>query len=211
MEKNLKDLIRQGEGINLEFKRSITSLEKIAKTITALANSKGGTLLIGVEDNGHVSGVNTDEELYMVQQAAEFYCKPAVTLGFEEIEHDDKQLLLVHIPESQDKPHHCIDTAGTWRCYVRTGDQCLLASDSVLRAMRRQATQAECAEPPKLTNNEQQLLAYLSHRNKITVKDYAKLINVSRRRAARILFELIKNGQIYEHDYNNTCYYTLAS
>ena len=44
----------------------------------AFANTDGGTLLIGVKDNGNVSGVNSDEEYYMLEGAARHYCKPEV-------------------------------------------------------------------------------------------------------------------------------------
>lgn len=211
MEKNLKDLIREGEGQMLEFKRTINSLEKIAKTMSALANSRGGDILVGVEDNGRLVGVNVEEEIFMIEQAAEFYCKPAVAVMCHEVEMDDVFILHVEVLESEVKPHHCIDTHGLWRCYVRSGDQCLMAADSVIKSMRDQTALREGEGRRLYTANELKLMEYLNARKKITVKDYAKLINVSKRRAGRILIDLIRHGEIYEHDYNDISYYTLAS
>jgi predicted HTH transcriptional regulator len=64
---NLKKLILQGEGTTLDFKKTITSVEKIAKSLVAFANNKGGQLLIGVADDGVIRGVKSeDEERYMI-------------------------------------------------------------------------------------------------------------------------------------------------
>jgi len=52
MERYLKDLISGGEGQQLDFKYCISDSRKIARTLSAFANSGGGKLLIGVRDNG---------------------------------------------------------------------------------------------------------------------------------------------------------------
>jgi predicted HTH transcriptional regulator len=63
---NLRKLILQGEGATLDFKKTITSNEKIAKSLVAFANNKGGKLLIGVADDGTIKGVKSeDEERYI--------------------------------------------------------------------------------------------------------------------------------------------------
>ncbi|MDB4904822.1 MAG: Divergent domain protein [Mucilaginibacter sp.] len=46
---NVKKLIFEGEGVKLDFKKTITSCEKIARTMVAFSNNKGGRLLIGFE------------------------------------------------------------------------------------------------------------------------------------------------------------------
>ena len=55
----LDELIAQGEGVRLEFKRSISAAHRIARTLVAFANTSGGTLLIGVADNGTIVGVSS--------------------------------------------------------------------------------------------------------------------------------------------------------
>ena len=61
----IKNLIQSGEHQQLDFKFEISDSRKIAKTLVAFSNSDGGTLLIGVKDNGNISGVHSDEEFYM--------------------------------------------------------------------------------------------------------------------------------------------------
>ena len=73
-------LISRGEGEQLDFKKTISSANKIAKTMAAFANHKGGTLLVGVNDNKTISGVKSEDEKYMLDLAASFYCKPEIKI-----------------------------------------------------------------------------------------------------------------------------------
>jgi predicted HTH transcriptional regulator len=103
---NLRKLISEGEGVTLDFKKTITSCEKIAKTMVSFANNKGGRLLIGVADDGTIKGVKSeDEERYMITKAAHFYARPALEPAFEEVYYDDKIVLVAEIEPSDTKPH----------------------------------------------------------------------------------------------------------
>ena len=77
---HIRNLIAQGEGEELDFKFAINDSRKIARSIAAFANTKGGTLLIGVRDNGSITGVRSDEELHMVDTAVLLYCSEPVAL-----------------------------------------------------------------------------------------------------------------------------------
>ena len=69
-------LIAEGEHQQQDFKFEISDARKIAKTLSAFANTDGGKLLIGVKDNGKIAGVRSDEEQYMIEAAAGLYCSP---------------------------------------------------------------------------------------------------------------------------------------
>ena len=58
---SIKSLILQGEGVMLDFKKTITNTGKIAKSLVAFANNKGGKLLIGVAYDGSIKGVKSEE------------------------------------------------------------------------------------------------------------------------------------------------------
>ena len=74
---NVKKLIFEGEGATIDFKKTITNCGKIARTMVAFANNKGGRLLIGVADDGTITGVKSeDEERYMITKATLLYTKP---------------------------------------------------------------------------------------------------------------------------------------
>ena len=69
--RHILDLVAQGEHERQDFKFLISDARKIARSISAFANHSGGCLLIGVKDNGVVAGVRNDEDIYVVEQAAE--------------------------------------------------------------------------------------------------------------------------------------------
>ena len=64
-------LIAEGEHQQQDFKFEISDARKIAKTLSAFANTNGGRLLIGVKDNGKIAGVRSEEEKYMIEAAAQ--------------------------------------------------------------------------------------------------------------------------------------------
>ena len=69
-------LIAEGEHQQQDFKFEISDARKIAKTLSAFANTDGGKLLIGVKDNGKIAGVRSDEEQYMIEAAARTLLQP---------------------------------------------------------------------------------------------------------------------------------------
>jgi predicted HTH transcriptional regulator len=210
MEKSLKQLIREGEGSALDFKKTITHLDKIAKTMVSFANNKGGKILIGVMDDRQIKGISPEEEKYMILEAAAHYCDPPLAVSFEEVEEeDDKIVLIVDIPEGHAKPYRAKSNKGDWQVYIRSNDQSVLACKMVTDVLRTETLQKEASRPREYTYNELSLIVYLHRRNKITLKDYARLVNISKRRASKILTDLVLEGEILFHNLERTAFYTL--
>lgn len=206
--KELRQLIQKGENETLDFKQEISSASKIAKTIVSFANRKGGRLLIGIRDNKSIAGVRTEDEKYMLTLASDFYCKPPVELVINEWELDGKVVLEAIVPEGPDKPYYAKDEDGKWWVYVRVKDQSLLASKIVVDVLKREAAQKDTLI--QITSKEQALLDYLAKNHKITLKQYCKLINISRWRASKILVNLISAGIIRSHNTEKIEFYTLS-
>ena len=55
---NLHEIVSFPEGKTIEFKRDLSSIKPILKTLIAFANTAGGTLLIGKDDDGVIIGIN---------------------------------------------------------------------------------------------------------------------------------------------------------
>ena len=73
--REIKRLVKEGETDTLEFKRKANFPEKIVKEIVAFANTKGGKLFIGVDDDRSVTGVkNFSEDIYSLREAITHYC-----------------------------------------------------------------------------------------------------------------------------------------
>lgn len=79
----LFDLIAEGEHQQQDFKYKIEDAPKLARSVSAFANTDGGRLLIGVRDDGTIHGVRSEEEIYMMHAAAYRYCTPTPTIQFE--------------------------------------------------------------------------------------------------------------------------------
>jgi predicted HTH transcriptional regulator len=206
---NLRRQILEGEGVSLDFKKTITSCEKIAKTMVSFANNVGGRLLIGVLDDGTIKGVKSeDEERYMITKAAHFFTRPALEPIFEEVYYDDKLVLVVDIPESTDKPHYALAEDGKWWVYIRVKDKSVLASKIVVDVLKQSASnQGVLIE---YSSKEKALLEHLDKTERINVKQFCELLNIGRRRAQRILVNLVLTGVIRVHTTEKEEFYTAS-
>lgn len=208
----LKKIIYKGEGENVDFKQTIKEPFKIAKTITSFANTKGGKILVGVKDDKTIVGVDPEEEKYILETAADFFCDPPIKLHFEEIEdeEDEKIVLVVTIGESQDKPHYIKNKHEERMVYIRQHDKSLPASKKAIDLMRKGVLPLQQpAQPDHPHHNQKKLLSYLEKHQKITLKQFMQIVNISKRRASRILYDLTLQGFIREHDHEKEIYYTL--
>jgi len=197
----------QGEGPQLDFKKTITHPDKIARTIVSFANHLGGQLLVGVMDDGYVTGVDAEEEIFMLERAAEFYCNPPVKLTFEELDDEGKCVLLVNIPESKEKPHYAKVDGTQWKAYIRVEDESVQASKLVERTLKNEP---EVQTNRQLSHMELALIEYLKLHKRITLYQFCKLCNISERRGKRILIALTLDGLLREHDREQTVFYTLV-
>ncbi len=208
MKKHIYELLQRGEGTSLDYKQAITSAAKIAKTMSAFANHKGGTLLVGVKDNRKVCGIQSEDEVYMLDLAARFYCKPEVELDIQEHLIYGKQILECKIIPGEDKPYYAKADDGKWWAYVRVNDKTLLASKIVLDVLKRNSSgQGTMIE---FSSKEKAILEYLSQNERITLDQYRKMINISKWRASKILVNLISAGVIRSHTTEKREYYTLV-
>jgi len=183
-------LIRQGEHQQLDFKHSITDSKKIARSLAAFANTDGGKLLVGVRDNGSIAGVKSDEEFYMVQAAADLYCKPEVTFETKVWEIEGKTLLEITIPRiSSDELITAPNKEGKYRVYIRVNDQNFIVNHIYLKAWNKKkfgkGVLVRYAEPEKI------LFEYLEMNQRITFSKFMRVTKLSKYKAEKILINLI--------------------
>lgn len=195
----LSALLEEGEGLRVEFKRKVSSPEKIARGMIAFANTRGGTMLFGIDDDRTIVGVESEKgELELIRQAAEYYAEPPIRHTVSIFSHRGKDVLCIHIPESDDKPHFLVHGEdGESHAYVRVGENSVRASREMIAIWRHRKSGA----PARLAigEAERRLFAYFETHERIGVKEYANLINVSERRASRLLIRLVKAGVLAIH------------
>jgi len=208
-------LLEEGEGFQLEFKRKVTSPEKIARAIIAFANTKGGTILFGIDDDKSIVGIESEKtEVEMIETAGRVYCDPPIEPVMEILTQQGKDVLVVTIEESAQKPHSLVnDDAGSGdpdsKVLIRVKDKSVVASKEVVRILRAESPEA----PPlriSIGDTERSVLDYLDSNEKITVKEFGKLMNISDRRASRVLIQLVRAGVLRIHTHEKEEFYTLA-
>jgi ATP-dependent DNA helicase RecG len=98
---DLEAIIKGGENDKVEFKRNISS--DISKELTAFANSSGGRVFVGVEDDGVLHGIPITNEIRSRIQSIARDCDPAVSVELENF----NDVMIIHIPEGKNKPYRC--------------------------------------------------------------------------------------------------------
>ncbi|MEO8211246.1 MAG: ATP-binding protein [bacterium] len=207
----LNELIEEGENDKVEFKRKFSSPEKIAKEMIAFANSKGGKILFGVDDDKTIIGVESEKgELELIQTAAKFYCEPEVEFDTDIMLLKRKDIVVVNIEESMNKPHRLItdDSGDEIKVYIRLNDKSILASKETVKILRNSNTDTPALQI-SIGDIEKALFEFLNQNEKITVKGFKKLVNISERRASRTLVNLVRAKVIRHHYFGNEDYFTL--
>ena len=209
---DIKELIGNGEGFQVEFKRKISSAEKIARALIAFANTKGGTILFGVDDDGSIVGVESEKtEIDLIETAGNHYCDPPIAAAIEIIPFNSRDVIAASVDESDDKPHYFLSSEDGEenKVFIRVNDKTVLASREVIKVLRDEHPD----RPPlriSIGGNEKRLFEYLETNERITVKEFAHLINISERRASRILTTLVRTSVIRIHTLEKADYFTLA-
>jgi predicted HTH transcriptional regulator len=189
--RNLKHLVRHGEGLRLEFKMKVKYPEKIVKELVAFANTDGGHLFIGVSDAGVIEGVKfAEEEQFLLERAIEKYCFPAFTYRAYRIRLDNgRDVLVYQVYESIDKPHFVqLETDPHPICYVRVKDRTIQASKEMKQILRRQNEEGISFAYGDV---ERFLLDYVREKGKITLSELAQEAKIPTWLASRKLVLLV--------------------
>jgi len=189
VESYLRKLISEGENQRLDFKYCISDSRKIARTLSAFANSDGGRLLIGVRDKGSIAGIRSDEEIYMVETAAHIFCRPEIPFTIKQHIAGGKTVLEVEVPKGDRRPYQARDEDGRWHTFFRHGDQNLMANRVLLQVWKKEAKKSGVLV--KFGSSENALMEYLSKNGSITLSKFRKIARVSSYRAEAILANLI--------------------
>lgn len=217
-------LIEEGEGFEVEFKRKVSTPEKIARTMIALANTKGGHILFGVDDDGSIIGVESEKsEVDLIREAGTSFCEPEIHPEIDIVPFDGKDVIVAYVAQSDNKPHMYTGENGNGngngngpghaeehtRVFIRVNDKTVMASREVVKILRAERPDA----PPvrlEFGDNEKRLFRYLDENERITTREFSKLVNISEQRATRILVSLVRAGVMRIHTLERHDYFTLA-
>ncbi len=190
-EQYLRKLIEEGEHDQQDFKYKIQEAAKLARSVSAFANTRGGRLLIGVRDDGHISGVKSEEEIFMMHAAAFKYCTPESAIRFDTLHVEGRSVVIATIPPAQHKPIKAIDEGGTPHAYVRIKDENIAASPVHLEMWQqeqRASNQMEYGE------TAQQMMRALAEYPGETLNRLVRLSQVNRRASITLLARFVRYG-----------------
>ncbi len=192
--RELQMLVAQGEGLHLEFKQKLPDWPKLMREIVAFANTEGGTLLIGVDDDGTISGLKDPREIEeaLVLHLQE-WIRPSLDLLLDVVPLTRKRAIVaIQVPQSKTKPHYALekplDPQGI--VLVRIADNSVRASKETVELLRYSGRQRDMKV--EYGDKERVLMHYLASNASITVKDYAELAGIPNAAASRTLVHLVK-------------------
>jgi predicted HTH transcriptional regulator len=206
--KKILELIEMGEGLHVEYKQRFSTHEKIAKSIIAFANTSGGVILIGVDDDKSIYGIESEKsDTELVKETAEKFCVPPVICNINSYEIENKEVMAVDIPESDIKPHRIQDyksylDLNSAQVYVRVNDKSVLASKEMIKLLQTRQSNKSLVNY-SVGNNEKIVFEYLEKNEKISVKELSKIANISDRRASRTLVKLVRANLLLIHVKDN--------
>lgn len=206
--KKLLHLIDGGENIKVEFKQRFSTHIKIAKEIIAFANTAGGYLIIGVDDDGSIYGVRSEKgEAELVKETVREYCQPQIDYQIEYIELFGKEIVLVKIPESDNKPHRIQDyktllDLNTAEVFIRVNDKSVPASKEMIKILQSN-TKSTPLKKYNFGKPEVIVFDILRSKESVTVRELVEQANISRRRASRTLIKLVRINLLNIHTKDN--------
>lgn len=183
-------LIAEGEHERQDFKYAITDACKIARSLSAFANNAGGRLLVGVKDNGVIAGVRTEEDVYVLEQAAEMYCRPALPLKVTPFLCDGGAVVIrAEVERSPRRPVKARDEDGRWRAYYRVNDENILAPSLMVRGWVKAGSGT--GELLALDGWHRKVMETVAERGPVAVDDVCAKVRCPRREAERALVSLL--------------------
>ena len=202
----LHHLIAQGEHQQQDFKYEISDVRKIARTLSAFANTDGGRLLIGVKDNGKIAGVRSDEEIYMVEAAAAMYCVPPVACHMTVHHVEGRGVVIAEVERSEQRPVRAQLEDGKLCAFMRIADENIVASPVQMALWREEGR--DDGELLPFTEREHSLLQLLTAAPEpLTLNRFARLGRLPRHRAVQLLAQFIRFGLVEQLFVDHTFVY----
>lgn len=191
--RDLKRLVREGEGSQLEFKLKTTHPDKIMREVVAFANTSGGTLLVGVADNGDLSGLKfPEEDSFVMEKGFARYISPRVYYTKEEVMLENgRPVLAYHIKKSTDTLIYFNLTGREEdrKVYVRNADRSIQASREVREILKERLK--EKSYRFHYGEKEDILMKYLDLNQTITLQEFSRIAGISLKQASKTLILLV--------------------
>ena len=149
---------------------------------------------MGVKDNGKIAGIRSEEEIYMIEAAAQMYCQPQVDIETKTYIAEGRTVLEIDIEEAIAKPVYAIDEENKPKAYIRIKDENILATPVHLKIW--QQANKDRGAFVSFTDKEQNLLDVLKDKEELTLNQCCRLCKASRPAMCNLLADFIRFGLV---------------
>lgn len=189
----IKRLIFRGESELVEFKHRVSHPEKVIREVVAFANAKGGNLIIGVDDDGRMTGLkHADDDHYLLNKAIDELCRPTIQYTSRIIPISEKRSIIhYYIFEGEEKPYYAFlhKKHRYGKAFMRVDDRSVQASPEIRKILK--LTQRSDGGHIKYGNHEQALFNYLKDHNDITINRYREVTGLQQKEASELFIRLV--------------------
>ncbi len=189
----IKRAIFGGESATVEFKHKVSHPEKVVREVVAFANTNGGHLFVGVDDNRNLVGLkHAEEEDFILRRAITELCSPSITYQSEIIPLSEKKSLLhYHIPAGNRKPYYAreLKSQRYGKAYVRVEDRSVQASREMRRILKFQNNPTDVRF--EYGENERILFNFLASHGTITLPQFRELTGLDYETTSALLVRMV--------------------
>lgn len=126
--KDVIEIIKNGENSYIEFKEEKVKANDLAGEVVAFSNMEGGTIIIGVSDDGIIKGITDDNIEEKIMNICRNNCIPNIIPMYQELIIEGNKISIITIPKGKHKPYYTIDN----KYYIRVGTTKRIASKEEL-------------------------------------------------------------------------------
>ncbi len=193
----LARVVEEGEGARVEFKRGLPAPAKVARSLGAFANTRGGLLLVGVDDDGGIRGVSDPRRVQQeLRRVARELLEPPLEVRTQRLATGGATVVLCSVPLSRSRPHAARRIDGSSEIVVRVGASNRAARGAALEALRYQRRGRS-----SLGELEQRVLEWVGRERSsgVTLDAFIRSHNVGKQRARRAFVLLEREGHLVGH------------
>ncbi|WP_258099395.1 AlbA family DNA-binding domain-containing protein [Marinoscillum pacificum] len=191
--REIKRLIFGGENEFVEFKRKINHPEKVIREVVAFANTKGGHLFVGVDDDGSIPGCKyADEEDFILQKAMRELCRPKIQFDLEIFPLSEKRSLLhYYIHPGERKPYFAFEKKQHryGKAFVRVKDRSIQASPEIRKILKFNNSPTDVHF--QYGDNEKLLFNFLHNNETVTVNQFREMSGLDYKSASFTLVQMV--------------------
>lgn len=195
-------LLDQGEGQSVEFEKSVPSEDDIARELVAFTNADGGKIIYGLDDKmKHLVGVEVSADLKeKIAKIGKDRCQPSITPQIDIVEKAEKKLIVISIPEGDDKPYRSDEI-----CYVRDGKDSRSAEENEVKALTNPWS------GKGLNKRQIRAMQMIAEHGNISNREFREAFNVSHKTAHIELTILVDKGLVLSEGAGRSTRYILTA